>query len=87
MTLSIDISETDNYSHYIRVPIFLYAIQTKNYNIVKAFLDKGVKLEGTNVNNQNVLMDSIVSNNVYMLREILKKIKVYWKKKLKMRLY
>ena len=73
MTLSIDVSETDNYSYYIQVPIFFYAIQTKNYNIVKAFLDKGVKLEGTNSNNQNVLMAAIVSNNADIVREILKK--------------
>ena len=73
MTLSIDVSETDNYSYYIQVPIFFYAIQTKNYNIVKAFLDEGVKLEGTNSNNQTVIMAAIISNNADIIREILKK--------------
>ncbi|MEI0701822.1 ankyrin repeat domain-containing protein [Brachyspira intermedia] len=73
MTLSVDISETDNYSYYIQVPIFFYAIQTKNYNIVKAFLDEGVKLEGTNSNNQTVIMAAIISNNADIIREILKK--------------
>ncbi|WP_244833417.1 ankyrin repeat domain-containing protein [Brachyspira murdochii] len=87
LTLSVDISETDNYSGYVQVPIFFYAIQTKNYNIVKAFLDKGVKLEGTNSDNQTVIMAAIITNNADIVREILKKIKVYWKKKLKMRHY
>ncbi|MBW5390753.1 ankyrin repeat domain-containing protein [Brachyspira hampsonii] len=73
MTLSVDISETDNYSYYIQVPIFFYAIQTKNYNIVKAFLDKGVKLEGTNRYNQTVIMAAIITNNADIVREILKK--------------
>lgn len=73
MTLSIDVSETDNYSYYIQVPIFFYAIQTKNYNIVKAFLDKGVKLEGTNSDNQTVIMAAIITNNADIVREILKK--------------
>lgn len=73
MTLSIDISETDNYSYYVQVPIFFYAMQTKNYNIVNAFLDKGVKLEGTNSNEQTVIMASIVSNNADIVREVLKK--------------
>ncbi|WP_020003725.1 ankyrin repeat domain-containing protein [Brachyspira innocens] len=73
MTLSIDVSETDNYSLYVQVPIFFYAIQTKNYNIVKAFLDKGVKLEGTNSDNQTVIMAAIISNNADIVRDILKK--------------
>ena len=73
MTLSIDVSETDNYSYYIQVPIFFYAMQTKNYNIVKAFLDKGVKLEGTNSNEQTVIMAAIITNNADIVREILKK--------------
>ncbi|WP_157154583.1 ankyrin repeat domain-containing protein [Brachyspira murdochii] len=73
MTLSVDISETDNYSRYVQVPIFFYTIQTKNYNIVKAFLDKGVKLEGTNSDNQTVIMAAIITNNADIVREILKK--------------
>ena len=83
MTLSIDISETDNYSRYIQVPIFFYAIQTKNYNIVKAFLDKGVKLEGTNSRNQTVLMAAVISNNADIVREILKKDKSLLKQEIK----
>lgn len=73
MTLSIDVSETDNYSYYIQVPIFFYAMQTKNYNIVKAFLDKGVKLEGTNSNEQTVIMAAIITNNADIVRDVLKK--------------
>ena len=73
MTLSVDISETDNYSYYIQVPIFFYAIQTKNYTIVKALLAEGVKLEGTNSNNQTVIMAAIITNNADIVREILKK--------------
>ena len=73
MTLSIDVSETDNYSYYIQVPIFFYAMQTKNYNIVKAFLDKGVKLEGTNSNDQTVIMAAIITNNADIVRDVLKK--------------
>lgn len=82
MTISVDISETDNYSHYIQVPIFFYAMQTKNYNIVKAFLDKGVKLEGTNSNDQTVIMAAIITNNADIVREVLKKNKSFLKEEI-----
>ena len=40
---------------------------------LKLFLDKGVKLEGTNSNDQTVIMAAIISNNADIVREILKK--------------